>query len=392
MSIVLHNRGVLCGADFGNTLALGEHALLTAVDDLVGASVVGVEVSDLVLGIQIVLQISVGQIVGEVLEHVLDHGVGIKPGLVTLLGIGRKEAVLLRVLLNLRDEVMALFIVDVLEPTEVIEAKVHGLRLAHIATEQATVRAHEVNGLVADVEDAMLIGQDALETICHNSSRVGVVDNPRLRAMSANIVDDLNHVMHGAHTVSHAARAHRFLADDSHMQRNLLVLAAHLVAAGTNLAEHKVDVGVSLVLIGGVTKLHTGLLLSEEDLAKLADRTLTLGVDVIEHHAVQRQNVHVLGQGFKNARAPRGAAANDHNIELILHVPSLQGWLIGVLEDLGLRGCPRLASFRLIFCDMRSSESLRVGQCETGTHDFARDTDMCRQTRAFAQLMGNRQS
>ena len=348
--------------------------------------------SDLVLGIQIVLQISVGQIVGEVLEHVLDHGVGIKPGLVTLLGIGRKEAVLLRVFLNLRDEVMALFIVDVLEPTEVIEAEVHGLRLAHIATEQATVRAHEVDGLIADVEDAMLIGQDALETICHNSSRVGVVDNPRLRAMSANIVDDLNHVMHGAHTVSHAARAHRFLADDSHMQRNLLVLAAHLVAAGTNLAEHKVDVGVSLVLIGGVTELHTGLLLGEEDLAKLADRTLTLGIDVIEHHAVQRQNVHVLGQGFKNARAPRGAAANDHNIELILHVPSLQGWLIGVLEDLGLRGCPRLASFRLIFCDIRSFESPRVGQCETGTHDFAHDTDMCRQTHAFAQFMGNRQS
>jgi carbon monoxide dehydrogenase subunit G len=57
---------------------------------------------------------------------------------------------------------MTLFIVDVLEPTEVIEAKVHGLRLAHIATEQATVRAHEVDRLVADVEDAMLIGQNAL--------------------------------------------------------------------------------------------------------------------------------------------------------------------------------------------------------------------------------------
>ena len=112
------------------TLATRSHSantLLTTVDDLVGTSVVGVEVSDLVLGIQIVLQISVGQIVGEVLEHVLDHGVGVEPGLVTLLGIGRKEAVLLRVLLNLRDEVMALFIVDVLEPTEVIETKVRNL-------------------------------------------------------------------------------------------------------------------------------------------------------------------------------------------------------------------------------------------------------------------------
>ena len=37
----------------------------------------------------------------------------------------------------------------------------------------AAVRAHEVDGLVADVENAMLIRQDALETICHNSSRVG---------------------------------------------------------------------------------------------------------------------------------------------------------------------------------------------------------------------------
>ena len=287
---------------------------------------------------------------------------------------------------------MALFIVDVLEPTEVIEAKVHGLRLAHIATEQATVRAHEVDRLVADVENAMLIGQDTLQAVRHDSRRVGVVDNPRLRAMGTNVVDDLNHVIHRAHAVGHAARAHRFLTDDSHMQRNLLVLAAHLIAAGTNLAEHKVDVGVGLVLIGGVPKLHTGLLLSEEDLAKLADRTLALGIDVIEHHAVQRQNVHMLSQGFKNAGAPRGAAANDHDIELILHVPSLQGWLIGVLEDLGLRGCPWLASFRLLFCDMRSFANPRVGQCETGTHDFAHNTDMCRQTRTFAQFRSNRQS
>ena len=207
--------------------------------------------------------------------------------------------------------------------------------------------------------------------------------------MGANVVDDLDHIVHGAHTVCHAARADRLLADDAHMQRDLLVLTAHLIATGTNLAEHKVDVGVGLVLIGGVPKLHTGLLLSEEDLAKLADWTLALGIDVIEHYAVQRQNVHVLSQGFKNARAPRGAAANDHNIELILHVPSLQGWLIGVLEGLGLRGCPRLASFRLLFCDMRSFANPRVGQCETGTHDFAHDTDMCRQTRTFAQFMGN---
>ena len=287
---------------------------------------------------------------------------------------------------------MALFIVDVLEPTEVIEAKVHGLRLAHIATEQATVRAHEVDRLVADVENAMLVGQDTLQAVRHDSRRVGVVDNPRLRAMGTNVVDDLNHVIHRAHAVGHAARAHRFLTDDPHMQRNLLVLAAHLVAAGTNLAEHKVNVSVCLVLIGGVPKLHTGLLLGEEDLAKLADRTLTLGVDVIEHHAVQRQNVHMLGQGFKNAGAPRGAAANDHDIELILHVPSLQGWLFGVPEGLGLRGCPRLASFRLLFCDMRSFANPRVGQCETGTHDFAHNTDMCRQTRTFAQFRSNRQS
>ena len=198
--------------------------------------------------------------------------------------------------------------------------------------------------------------------------------------------------MHGAHTVCHAARANRLLANDAHVQRDLLVLTAHLIATGTNLAEDKVDVGVRLVLIGGVPKLHTGLLLGEEDLAKLADWTLALGIDVIEHYAVQRQNVHVLGQGFKNARAPRGAAANDHNIELILHVPSLQGWLIGVLEDLGLRGCPWLASFRLPFCDLKSFANPRVGQCETGTHDFAHNTDMCRPTRTFAQFRSDRQS
>ena len=96
-----------------------------------------------------------------------------------------------------------------------IEAEIDRIEGCRIAIEQASVRAQQVDRLIADIEDAFILRETLVQGIRHNRRRVGVVEDPGLRRAGADFLDQRNHVADGAHTVGKAACAAGFLPDDA---------------------------------------------------------------------------------------------------------------------------------------------------------------------------------
>ena len=91
----------------------------------------------LVIRIQIVLVIGVRQVIREVRHDGLYHSISIQPGLISLLCILRKEAVLCDRLTDLRKQVLTgMCIIDVGEPTIVIQTEVYRIKISPVASKQ----------------------------------------------------------------------------------------------------------------------------------------------------------------------------------------------------------------------------------------------------------------
>ena len=323
LGLVLGALQGACGDDLVEHL---EGFLLVAVHNLVCTGVVGVEMVDLILGVEVVLQVGVGQ---EVAVHIADHlaheAEGIHPaalqGMLSLTdgelvdGSGQDLLQLGQVVLT------GLLIQDLGEPAIVVQTKVAGLQIVNGLAQDLCVDAHNADGHIADVDDAVVTGEDTLGGFSHDGSGVGVVQHPSLGSVLTDVTDDVAHGGDGAHAVGKAAGAAGLLADAVVLQSNLLIHFTHLQTTGTDLHKCKVNTGESHLRIGGFYDLALGIVLPHQDLAVAGNLALTLGLVIVEGDLLDGEALLLTHQHLEDAGGVAGTCTNDTDSKLlVIHV------------------------------------------------------------------------
>ena len=310
-----------------------EQVLFAGLLHLVGASVVRVRVLHELLGLQIVVQVGVGQVLREVFHDLvlaLPHIVPAALGVAVLAAGGgqrahalevafrQKDLVLLDVGAQLGHQILAV-VLDGGEPAEVVQAKVIVDDLLLVLDAHGSCHhVNDGNGHIADVDDPCLRAQLAAG-FGYDGGGVGVVQDPVvLLGILFHVVDQLDHGEDGAHSVGHAAAAAGLLSHAAVAQRDLFVLFPHGVAAHAHLGKHKRGVRVSLLHIGGDHQLDVGIqLLVQDPVHHNGNLVLPLLVDVEQTDLVHFQFIPAQGDGFDDTGGKRATAAsngNDHSI------------------------------------------------------------------------------
>ena len=310
-----------------------EQVLFAGLLHLVGAGMVRVRMLHELLGLQIVVQVGIGQVLREVFHDLvlaLPHIVPAALGVAVLVGGGsqsthalevafrQKDLLLLDVGAQLGHQILAA-VLDGGEPAEVVQAKVIVNDLLLVLDAHGS--CHHVNdgdGHIADVDDPCLRAQLAAG-FGYDGGGVGVVQDPVvLLGILFHIINQLDHGEDGAHSVSHAAAAAGLLSHAAVAQGDLFVLLPHGVAAHAHLGKHKRGIGVSLLHIGGDHQLDVGIqLLVQDPVHHNGNLVLPLLVDIEQTDLVHFQFFPAQGDGFDDTGGKSTTAAsngNDHNI------------------------------------------------------------------------------
>ena len=203
------------------------------------------------------------------------------------------------------------------EPAVVVQAEVTGLDGVAGHAELIRVLVHDADRHVADVDDALVTGEDALGRLGDDRRGVGVVEDPGLGRVLADVLDDVADGRDGAHAVGEAAGAAGLLADAAVLEGDVLVGGAHREAAGANLHEGEVDAGERGLGIGGVHDLALRVVLAHEDAAVLADLGVALILVVVQDDLGQREAVLLGDEHLEDAGGVTGTAADDGDDKLL---------------------------------------------------------------------------
>ena len=152
----------------------------------------------------------------------------------------------------------------------------------------------------------------AAGSLCNDSSRVGVIDDPCFRRIGSDIINHFENTRDGTETVSHSAGSAGFLAYNTELQRNLFVLFAHFQAALANLCEGKINVckGFLGFCSGKINTFRIQLF--NQGLTKGVYQLQTVRINVIKNQLLKWKTVQVSDQALDNTRSMTGAAANDY--------------------------------------------------------------------------------
>ncbi len=146
---------VLGGSLFNNFPAGAEHGFFTAVHNLICTGVLRIGVLNYVIRVQVVLKVSVGNGRGVYRIYILRFGKGFLPAVVHMLICLCKtvrKAVGGHMLFDLRHQIVAVLVVDLVPPAEMIESVV---TYAHFLPGFQTYHVGhfflQVNGHIADI-------------------------------------------------------------------------------------------------------------------------------------------------------------------------------------------------------------------------------------------------
>ena len=306
----------LLAAALADQLCLLDHVLLTAIHDHVGTRVVGIHILGAFLGIQIVLQVGIGQILREVGEDLLKVLPCVTPGRIGVVLIMRSSQTELHDLfLQFRHTVHTALVVQVGPPAKVVQTKVDRVHIVvFFQTQHLCEGQHDCYRHIADVQDLIVVVL-AAGGLSHDRSRVGVIDDPCLRCVLAHIVDHLEHAGDGTQAVCHAAGAAGLLTHNAKLQRDLLVLLPHFHAALTDLSKGKVNIGIGLFRVRGGEVDALRIQLCDQRAAQGIDQLQTIRVNIVQHQLFQREAVKICNQALDNAGGMAGAAADNNNFK-----------------------------------------------------------------------------
>ena len=145
--------------------------------------------------------------------------------------------------------------------------------------------------------------------------RIGVVEDPRLRADVLDVGEDALHRVDGPQRHEEAARPLRLLADDAVLERDALVQHTRRKAARPIARKNRIAVGEARTSIGRGRDREVEAARLRHALRQPADQVEPVGVEVDEHDFRALEVLALVDEARHRARAARGAAADIRHLD-----------------------------------------------------------------------------